>query len=37
MYNNKNADTLLFLLLFTMGQCEKNIDKAFVSADVQKR
>ena len=37
MYNNKNADTLLLLLLFTMGQCEKNTDKAFVSADVQKR
>ena len=36
---NKNADsTLLFLLLFTMGQHEKKIEKTlFVSAGAQKR
>ena len=38
MKYNKNADTLLFLLLFTTGQREKNIEKTlFVSAGVQKR
>ena len=38
MRYNKNADTLLFLLLFTTGQREKNTDKIlFVSADAQKR
>ena len=37
MKYNKNADTLLFLLLFTMGQHEKNIEKTlFVSAGAQK-
>ena len=29
MKHNKNADTLLFLLLFTIGQREKNIEKTF--------
>ena len=34
---NENADTLLFLLLFTTGQCEKNIEKTlFLSAGAQK-
>ena len=34
---NENADTLLFLLSFTTGQCEKNIEKTlFVSAGAQK-
>ena len=34
---NKNADTLLFLLLFTTGQRERNIKKTlFVSAGAQK-
>ena len=38
MKNNTNADTLLFLLLFTTGQRKKNIEKAlFVSAGAQKR
>ena len=38
MKYNKNADTLLFLLLFTTGQPEKNIEKTlFVSAGAQKR
>ena len=38
MKYNKNADTLLFLLLFTKGQREKNIEKTlFVSAGAQKR
>ena len=38
MKYNKNADTLLFLLLFTTGQREKNIEKIlFVSACAQKR
>ena len=32
MKYNKNADTLLFLLLFSTGQREKNIEKTFVSA-----
>ena len=37
MKYNKNADILLFLLLFTTGQCEKNIAKTlFVSAGAQK-
>ena len=29
MKPNKNADTVLFLLLFTKSQCEKNIEKTF--------
>ena len=34
---NKNANTLLFLALFSMGQYEKNIEKRlFVSAGAQK-
>ena len=38
MKYNKNADNLLFLLLFTTGQREKNIEKTlFVSAGAQKR
>ena len=38
MKYNKNADTSLFLLLFTMSQHEKNIEKTFfVSAGAQKR
>ena len=38
MKNNKNADILLFLLLFTTGQREKNIEKTlFVSAGAHKR
>ena len=39
MKYNKNTGTLLFLLLFTTGQCEKNIEKTlFVkAADSQKR
>ena len=37
MKYNKNADILLLLLFFTMGQREKNIEKAFVSAGAQKR
>ena len=38
MKYNKNAETLLFQLLFTMGQREKNIEKTlFVSAGTQKR
>ena len=34
---NENADTLLFLLLFTTGRREKSIEKTFVSAGAQKR
>ena len=35
---NKSADTLLFLLLFTTGQREKNIEKKlFESTGAQKR
>ena len=35
---NKNADTLLFLLLFTTSKSEKNIEKTLiVSAGAQKR
>ena len=38
MKYNKNADTLLFLLLFTKSQREKNIQKTlFVSAGARKR
>ena len=38
MKYNKNADILLFLLLFTTGQPEKNIEKTlFVSAGAQER
>ena len=38
MKYNKNAGTVLFLLLFTTGQREKNIEKTLsVSAGVQKR
>ena len=38
MKYNKNADTRLFLQLFTTGQFEKNIEKTlFVSAGTQKR
>ena len=38
MKYNKNADTLLFLLLFTMGKREKNIEETlFVSAEAQNR
>ena len=38
MRYNKNADTLLFLLLFTTGQREKNIEETlFVSVGAQKR
>ena len=38
MKYSKNADTLFFLLLFTTGQREKNIEKAlFVGAGAQKR
>ena len=38
MKYNKNANTLLFLLLFTKDQPERNIDKTlFVSAGAQKR
>ena len=37
MKYNKNVDILLFLLLFTTGQHEKNIEKTlFVSAGAQK-
>ena len=35
---NKNADTPLFLLIFTTGELEKNLEKTlFVSAGAQKR
>ena len=38
MKYNKNEDTLLFLLLFTTGRREKNIEKTlFLSAGTQKR
>ena len=38
MKYDKNAGTLLLLLLFTMGQREKNIEKIlFPSAGAQKR
>ena len=38
MKYNKNLETLFFLLLFTTGQREKNIEKAlFVGAGAQKR
>ena len=38
MKYKKNADIVLFLLLFTTGQREKNIEKTLsVSAGVQKR
>ena len=38
MKYNKNADTRLFLLLFTTSKCEKNNEKAlFASAGAQKR
>ena len=38
MKHNKNVDTLSFLLLFTKGQLENNIEKIFfVSPGVQKR
>ena len=37
MKYNKNADTLLFLLLFATGQRENNIEKTFVTAGAQKR
>ena len=38
MTYNKNANTLLLLLLFTTDQPETNIDKTlFVSAGAQKR
>ena len=38
MKYNKNAETLLFQLLFTMGQLEKNIEKTlFVSAGTLKQ
>ena len=38
MKYNKNADTLLFLLLVTTCQCEKKILKTlFVSAGAQKK
>ena len=38
MMYNKNADTLLFLLLFTTGQRGKNIENTlFVSAGAQER
>ena len=37
MKYNKNADILLFLLLFTTSQREKNIEKTFVSAAARKR
>ena len=38
MKHNKNADTLLFLLLFTKNQREKKYEKTFLrSADAQKR
>ena len=37
MKYNKNADTLLFLLLFTTGEREKNIEKTLlVEAGAQK-
>ena len=36
MKYNKNADTLLFLLLFATGQRENNIEKTFVTAGAQK-
>ena len=37
MKSNKNADTLLFLVLFTTGQRDKNIEKtSFVSVGAQK-
>ena len=32
MKHNKNADTLLFLLLFTKSQREKKIEKAFLAS-----
>ena len=32
MKYNKNADTLLFLLLFSTSQSKKNIEKTFVNA-----
>ena len=38
MKSNKNAGTLLFLLLFTTGQHEQNIEKIlFVSVGAKKR
>ena len=38
MKHNKNADTLLFLLLFTKSQREKKFEKTFLaSAGAQKR
>ena len=38
MKYNQNMDTLLFLLIFTTGQHEKNIEKTlFVSAGAQKK
>ena len=38
MKHNKTGDTLLSLLLFTLGQLEKKIVKTlFVSASAQKR
>ena len=38
MKYNKNTDSRLFLLLFTTGQREKNIEKTlFVSAGAKKR
>ena len=38
MKHNKNADTLLFLLLFTKCHLETNIERTFlVSAGAQKR
>ena len=37
MKYNKNADTLLFLLLFSTSQSKKNIEKTFVNAGTQKR
>ena len=38
MKYNKNVETLLFLLLFTTSQCEKNTEKTlFVSPGALKR
>ena len=38
MKHNKNADTLLFLLLFTKSQRKKKIEKTFLaSAGAQKK
>ena len=37
MKHNKNADTFSFLLLFTTGQLEKNIEKTFCECRPSKK